>query len=142
MYSAYSISMQIYISVKTFRTAADNKLLTAKRNLGRSVSMGTHLTWIRYSSKGSTPHDVKFHRQDSNIIFVAGSHSSVDSFNIMTRQVRENHGKGNHWDQNWGHVESWCDAHLICSVINFSSCISGQGSKLLPSVSCSCVSIY
>ena len=66
---------------------SDNKLIAQRRKAGKIVKPGTHLMWIRYSTRGSDPNDVQFHPHDNDVIFVVGSHSTVDRFKISSRQV-------------------------------------------------------
>ena len=47
------------------------------------------VTWIRYSTRGGDPKDVRCHPSNPDIVYGCSAHGSVLGFSITTRKVRK-----------------------------------------------------
>ena len=45
------------------------------------------VTWIRYSTQGGDPQDVRFHPNNPDVVYGCSAHGSVCGFSVSTRKV-------------------------------------------------------
>ena len=48
------------------------------------------VTWIRYSTQGGDPQDVRFHPNNPDVVYGCSAHGSVCGFSVSTRKVIRN----------------------------------------------------
>ena len=53
----------------------------------KSNALGKMVTWIRYSTQGGDPKDVRFHPGNPDIVYGCSAHGSVCGFSVSTRKV-------------------------------------------------------
>ena len=57
----------------------------------KTTGLGKMVTWIRYSTQGGDPKDVRFHPSNPDVVYGCSAHGSVCGFSVSTRKVRNKH---------------------------------------------------
>ena len=66
---------------------SDEKEMSSGRR--KPVGLGKMVTWIRYSTQGGDPQDVRFHPNNPDVVYGCSAHGSVCGFSVSTRKVIE-----------------------------------------------------
>ena len=66
---------------------SDEKEMSSRRR--KPVGLGKMVTWIRYSTQGGDPQDVRFHPNNPDVVYGCSAHGSVCGFSVSTRKVIE-----------------------------------------------------
>ena len=66
---------------------SDEKEVSSRRR--KPVGLGKMVTWIRYSTQGGDPQDVRFHPNNPDVVYGCSAHGSVCGFSVSTRKVNK-----------------------------------------------------
>ena len=64
---------------------SDEKEMSSRRR--KPAGLGKMVTWIRYSTRGGDPQDVRFHPNNPDVVYGCSAHGSVCGFSVSTRKV-------------------------------------------------------
>ena len=67
---------------------SDEKEVSSRRR--KPLGLGKMVTWIRYSTQGGDPQDVRFHPKNPDVVYGCSAHGSVCGFSVSSRKVIKN----------------------------------------------------
>lgn len=73
------------LKVTQMSCISDGKEVSCGRR--KPVGLGKMVTWIRYSTQGGDPQDVRFHPNNPDVVYGCSAHGSVCGFSVSTRKV-------------------------------------------------------